>query len=326
MWWKRRFHCLFLFLFLSCVLPSPHSNAEVVDRIVAYVNDDIITLSELNAKTQAFVAARQQNPFLREQGQSLETIRREILDSLINERLAAQEVSRLKISVSDMEVNELIDNIMRENRLTQGALEAQLRKEGRTIEDLRQQIRRNLEQNKLIGREVRRKTVITDELLEAYYQSNLEEFQAKERWRLQDIFLPFPEGGSEEYLARLDELAQKIHNRLQLGADFASLARRYSRGPGAEQGGDLGFFGKGELDPVLEQAIAKLGEGEISPVIRTEMGLHIFRVMEVDKTHPKPFEEVRESIYGHLYQRELDYKYREWLSSLRERSFVRIDY
>ena len=121
-------------------------------------------------------------------------------------------------------------------------------------------------------------------------------------------------------------MAQQIVGRLQLGADFASLAQRYSRGPGAEQGGDLGFFSKGELDPVLEKAIVNLKEGESSQVIETEKGLHIIKVTEVDLTPPKPLEQVRESIYNLLYQRELDYKYREWISSLRERSFVKIEY
>ena len=326
MWWARRILSLLFCLLLLSVLPPAHSKTELVDRIIAYVNDDIITLSELNEKTRDFVAAREQNPFLRGQDQSAETIRREILANLVNERLAAQEISRLQITVRDSEVDEVIDGILKENRLTEEALVAQLRKEGKDMEDLRQQIRRTLEQNQLINREVRSKTVITDELVEAYYQSHLEEFQAKERWRLQDIFLPFSSGASAEDRARLHVLAQQIYDRLQQGADFALTAQRYSRGPGAEQGGDLGFFSKGELDPVLEKAITKLGKGQITPAIETEVGLHIIRVTEVDMTPPKPFEEVRESIYGQLYQRELDYKYREWISSLRERSYVKIEY
>lgn len=326
MGWALRIFSLLFWLLLMSVLPLAHSQPEMVDRIIAYVNDDIITLSELNEKTRDFVAAREQNPFLRNQDQSPETIRREILANLVNERLAAQEISRLQISVRDSEVDEVVDNILKENHLTEEALVAQLSKEGRTLEDLRQQIRRTLEQNQLINREVRSKTVITDELVEAYYQSHLEEFQAKERWRLQDIFLPFSSGTSAEDRDRLHVLAQQIYDRLLQGADFALMAQRYSRGPGAEQGGDLGFFSKGELDPVLENSITKLGKGQITPVIETEVGLHIIRVKEVDMTPPKPFEEVRESIYGHLYQRELDYKYREWLSSLRERSYVKIEY
>ncbi len=326
MWWERRILGLFFYLMVLSVLPLSNLKADLVDRIIAHVNDDIITLSELNERTEAFVASRKQNPFLREQDQSLAAIRREILDNLINDRLTAQEISRLNISVRDSEIDEVLANLLRENNLTQEAMEAQLRKEGKTTEDLRQKIRRTLEQNQLINRAVRSKTVVTDELVESYYQSHLEEFQAKERWRLQDIFLPFPAGGSVEDKARLQDLAGQIFNRLQQGADFAQVAQRYSRGPGAEQGGDLGFFNKGELDPILEKAVTKLKKNEITPVIETEMGLHIIRVTEVESTPPKPLEEVRESIYGHLYQRELDYKYREWISSLRERSYVKIDY
>ncbi len=326
MWWKRRIFGLVSSLMVLSALPLSNLKAELIDKIIAHVNDDIITLSELNERTEAFVTSRKQNPFLRDHDQALAAVRREILDNLINDRLTAQEISRLKISVRDSEIEAVIANLLRENNLTQEALEAQLRKEGKTMEDLRQQIRRTLEQNQLINREVRSKTVVTDELVESYYQSHLEEFQAKERWRLQDIFLPFPPGGSGEDKARLKDLAGQILNRLQQGANFAQVAQRYSRGPGAEQGGDLGFFNKGELDPILEKAVAKLKKNEITPVTETEMGLHIIKVTELDSTPPKPLAEVRESIYGQLYQRELDYKYREWISSLRERSYVKIDY
>jgi len=326
MWRKRRILSLLFFSFLIGLMPSVQAESEVVDRIIAYVNDDIITLSELNERVQEFAAARQQNPFLREQNQSLENVRREMLDALINERLTSQEIARLRITVRDSEVDEVISSISKENNLTQEALEAQFRKEGITIEEFRQQIRRTLEQNQLIQREVRSKTVVTEELVEAYYQSHLEEFQANERWRLRDIFLPFDAIGSLEDRARLFDLGQQIVDRLQQGADFAQLAQRYSRGPGAEQGGDLGFFSKGELDPTLEKAIANLKKGEHSPVIDTEMGLHIIQVTDVETTPPKPLEQVRASIYGKLYQRELDYKYREWLTSLRERSYVKVEY
>jgi peptidyl-prolyl cis-trans isomerase SurA len=297
-----------------------------VDRIIAYVNDEIITLSELNEKTKAFVEARKQNPFLRDQNQSLETIRRTILDNLINDRLASQEISRLKISVSDSDVNETIERIKQENRFTQEALEAMLRKEGKTLEDLRQNIRKDLEQSMLINQEVRRKIVITDEQVEAYYQSHLQEFQGRERWRLHDIFLPFPAESSREQRARLHAGAEQIYRQLLQGADFATMAKRYSRGPAAEEGGDLGFFSKGELDPVLEKAIQALQSGEISPVITTNMGLHLIKITDVETTAATSLAEVQETIRRQLYQEEINSKYKEWLQGLRERSYVKVVY
>jgi peptidyl-prolyl cis-trans isomerase SurA len=189
--WRSWILNLSLFLLLGGILPSAGPAAELVDRIIAYVNDDIITLSELNERTNALVAAQEQNPFLREQKLSLEEMRRNMLNRLIDERLASQEISRLKISVSEEEVDETIARIMAENRLTQETLEAELRKEERTIEDFRQQIKEGLEQRKLVSREVQNKTVITDEIVEAYYQSNMSDFQEKERWRIQDIYLPY---------------------------------------------------------------------------------------------------------------------------------------
>ena len=314
-----------LWLSLGTVLPSPKADAEVVDRIIAFVNDDIITLSELNEKTKAFVAA-QQNPFLREQQQSLEEIRRNMLDSLINERLAAQEVSRLKISVGEPEVDATIARIMQENQLSQEAMEAQLRKEGATYKEFRQRIKSSLEQRKLVSREVQEKTIITDEMVEAYYKSHIKEFRGKERWHLQDIYLPFPEGDTREERTRVYGVAEQILKRLHEGADFGLLAQRYSQGPGAEAGGDLGFFSRGELEPALERAIENLEPGETTPAIETARGLHIFKVTEVDRTPAKTLDEVRESIRSSLYTREVDFRYREWLSALRERSYIKIVY
>ena len=324
--WKNWLISVWLSLLAGVILTFSPSRAEVVDRIIAYVNDDIITLSELNERTNAFVAARRQNPFLREEEQSLEEIRRNILDLLINERLAAQEISRLKISVSDEEVAEAIGTILRENRLTQETLEAKLRQDGKTIEDLREQIKAGLEQKKLVNREVSSKTVITDEMIQAYYEDHIEEFQRKERWRIQDIYLPFTPTDTPEERTHLRNVAKQILERLRTEDDFTSLAKRYSQGPGAEAGGDLGFFSKGELEPVLEAAIEALKPGEVSPDIETTRGIHIIKLTEVDKTPAKPLEEVEGTIRDLLYRREVDFRYREWLSGLRERSYVKIVY
>ncbi len=313
-----------LFLLLGGILSSFGTAAELVDRIIAYVNDDIITLSELNERTNALVAAQQQNPFQREREQSLEEMRYTMLNRLIDERLASQEISRLKITVSEEEIDETIARIMKENRLTKETLEAELRKDERTIADLRQQIKEGLEQRKLVSREVQSKTVITDEIVEAYYQSNMHDFQEKERWRIQDIYLPYYPDDTPEERARLRNLAQEILERVRAGVDFGSLAKNYSQGPGAEAGGDMGYFARGELEPVLEAAVENLRAGEVSPDIETTRGIHIIKVTEVDRSPPKALDEVRESIRNLLYKREVEFRYREWLSSLRERSYVKI--
>jgi peptidyl-prolyl cis-trans isomerase SurA len=315
---------LMLSFLWGLLFPPASLTAVVVDRIIAYVNDDIITLSELNEKTAAMVAARKQNPYLRDQEQDVEKLRREILDNLINERLAAKEITRLKISVTAAEVDSVLKNIVEENNLTQEQFEVELRKQGMTVEDFRKRIREDLERARLIDREVRSKTVITDAQVEAYYQAHREEFQAKVRRRLQSIFLPFGPENSPDKERQIYAVAEQIRERVTRGADFAAMAKRYSQGPGADAGGDLGFFNEGELDPVLEQAIATLKRGEISQIVRTDNGLHIIRVAEVQTVADRPMEEVRENIRRRLLQQEINRKYAEWLKGLRDRSFVKI--
>ena len=326
MGWKNRFLSVWFCLLVGLVSTLTPSRAEVVDRIIAYVNDDIITLSELNERTNAFVAARRQNPFLREEDESLEKIRRNMLDALINERLAAQEISRLKITVSEEEIDAAIGRIMQENHLTREAMEAELRKEGKTVEALREHIKQSMEQTKLVNREVRDKTVITDEMVQAYYKEHVEEFESRKRFHIQDIYLPFTPNGSSEERSSWRKLAQQILERLRQGEDFSTLAKRYSQGLGAEAGGDLGFFSKGELEPLLEAAIEALQPGEVSPDIETTRGIHIIKLKEVEKAPAKPLSEVEETIRNSLYKREVDFRYREWLSGLRERSYVKIVY
>jgi peptidyl-prolyl cis-trans isomerase SurA len=315
---------LLLSFLWALLFPPASPTAEVVDRIIAYVNDDIITLSELNEKTAAIIAGRKQNPYLREQGQDVEKLRREILDNLVNERLAAKEIIRLKISVTAAEVDAVVKTIMDDNKLTPEQLEAELRNEGQTLEDFRKRIREDLERARLIDREVRSKTVITDAQVEAYYQANREEFLAKVRRRLQSIFLPFAPEDTPDGQRQIYALAEQIRERLSRGADFAAMAKRYSRGPGAETGGDLGFFNEGELDPVLEQAIETLKPGEISQIVHTGNGLHIIRVVEVQAVAERPMDEVRETIRRRLFQQEINRKYADWLKGLRDRSFVKI--
>ncbi|HVO83039.1 MAG TPA: peptidylprolyl isomerase [Syntrophobacteria bacterium] len=306
------------------MFPPAFVEAAVVDRIIAYVNDDIITLSELDEKTAAIVAARKQNPYLRDQEQDVEKLRREILDNLINERLAAKEITRLKISVTAGEVDNILKSIMEDNNLTPEKFEVELRKEGLTVEDFRKRVQEDLERSKLIDREIRSKTVITDAQIEAYYQTHREEFQAKVRRRLQSIFLPFGSENSPDKQRQIYAMAEQILDRLSRGADFAAMAKRYSQGPGAESGGDLGFFNEGELDPVLEQAIETLKTGQVSQIVRTDSGLHIIRVAEVQTVADRPMEEVRENIRRRLFQQEINRKYAEWLKDLRDRSFVKI--
>jgi len=324
--WKIWVLCLSLWLLLGAVPPTLRSDTEVVDRIIAYVNDDIITLSELNEKTKAFMAARQQNPFLQEQQQSLEKIRRDMLESLINQRLASQEVARLKIGVDEPEVDATIARIREENHLSQEALEAQLRKEGTTYKDFYQSIKNSLEQRKLVNREVQSKTIITDEMVEAYYQDHIQEFEKQDRWRIQDIYLPFDPDDTPEERARLRDLAQQILERVRAGVDFGLLAKNYSQGPGAEAGGDMGYFARGELEPVLEAAVENLKAGDVSPDIETTRGIHIIKVTELDRTPTKSLDDIRENIRSELYRREIDFRYREWLSALRERSYIKIAY
>jgi peptidyl-prolyl cis-trans isomerase SurA len=254
-------------------------------------------------------------------------IEREVLMGMIRQRLAEQEVKRLKITVSDHDVDQVLSDIKRENGFSDAQLQAALQREGKTVKDLREKIRQELQRSRLVERVVKSKTVITETQVDARLQDpRPAPVQVQGARRLAMIFLPVPPGASSDRVKELDKLAQTIHRDLKAGADFGQLARRYSEGPGREEGGDIGYVSADELDPEIERALRGLAPGSASDVVRTPLGFYILKVGEAQQEKKSAGEPgLREKVRRELYQQEMAQKYEKWIKDLESKSYIQVN-
>ncbi len=310
-----------MFLFLCMMLLAVPASANTIDRIVAVVNGDLILLSELQSRVE--LVAHESPDLDLSDPSSRRQVKRAVLDQMIQEQLAEQEARRLNIAVSESEVNEAIASIKRENGFTDDQLEYLIQQQGLTMDQFRQDIRRQLERSRLVDRVFKSKTVITQEQVDAYLKSNPGAAgSSQETYRLAVIFLPFT-SGSPETLAEDRVAAERIHERLKRGEDFASMAAQYSKGPAADEGGDIGYMASHELASDISAAVQGLGANDVSPVVEGAGGHYILKVLDVRREEMSSSQmEAREKVKRELFQQEVTRKFENWVRDLESRAFV----
>ncbi len=301
----------------------PYASAEVCNRIVAIVNDDVITLYELNKKMRELLGVDPQ--ILREKNNDQYfAVRQQVLELLINEKIAQKKIEELGIKVSSKEVDDAIEKIKHDNKLTQEDLIATLKSQGMTLEAYKEKVKRDLERLRLIQYEVKSKIIIKEEDLKKYYGEHLDKFRTEKKMRLAMIFLPAKHPGDENELQNLMVKAMEIKKMLNKGEDFGKLAKTFSGGPGASEGGDIGEFNPEELDPAIRKAIKDVPEGGVSkPIIRAN-GVQIIKVINKYEKGVRPFEEVKDAIYATLYKEEINKRYTAWINELRAKAYTKI--
>lgn len=314
---------LFKVLFILFVVTPGHLWAEITNRIVAIVNSDIITLHELNTSIKRVTGLSVEGLRLKNEIDFYE-VRRAVLDNLINEKIAKQQIIKLGIKVTTKDVDAAIERVKSQNNLTQEGLLDGLKKEGITIQDYKENMEREIERSRLLNYEVKSKIVITEENVREYYQSHAKEYTEAEKVRLARVFLRVrnPDDGQE--IAQVRGLGREILGGLKEGRDFLEIARIYSQGPAASEGGNLGWVEVGQLEPELRKKIAKLSPGEYTDLHVVPSGFQIIKVLEEKKERVKPFQEVRDEIYSKLFREKAEKRYATWLRELREKSFIKV--
>lgn len=299
---------------------SGPARSESVDWIVAVVNDDVILNSELQKRVEGVRKAAEQLRDAPPLG-SAETLRKEVLRQMIREKLTAQEVTRLKISVGESEVEEALASVLRSNNMSRQQLEVMLREQGRTLDQFKKMIREDLERARLVERVLKSKTVITDEQVQAALSRQVR--SPDEERHLAVIFLSAPSSPEARETVRLK--AQEILNRIRKGEDFASLARAYSQGPGAQEGGDIGTIKAKDMAPGLEQATRDLRPGQVTEVLESADGFYVVKLLDVKRPNPGAVDErVKEKVRRELFQMEVNRKYDQWIRDLEAKSFIQI--
>ncbi len=297
--------------------------AEIQNRVVAVVNSQVITLHELDNRIRELTGYTSQQLRERSQDVYLET-RRKVLDDLIDQKIAQERIKELEIKVEPKEVDEAIERIKQDNQLTQEDLIAKLKERGMTYEAYRKSIQTELERSQLINYEVQSKIVLTEEAIQKYYREHMDQFSGGGRVRLGLIFLRQKDPEDKNEAKALMQKAEEIRSMLQAGEDFGKLARQYSSGPGAREGGDLGMFKLSELAPEMVRTIEGLSAGEVArPVIRPD-GIRIIKVFEKETEGVKPLDQVRNAIQSILFREEVEKRYAAWLDESRKKAYIKV--
>jgi peptidyl-prolyl cis-trans isomerase SurA len=302
------------------------SKGATVEEIIARVNNDIITLSEYQkemAQLPDEVQQKCQNCSQDQVQAEVKDDQKNLLRDMIDQQLLIDRAKDMDINV-ETDLVKRLDEIRKQNNLPtmedfQKALEAQ----GGNWEDYKTEIRNGLLQQEVIRREVGEQMDIGSDEVKKYYDAHKQEFVRPEEVDLAQIFLS-TDGKSPEEMAAVHTRAEDLHNRVEKGEDFAALAKRYSEGPTAQNGGDLGDYERGQLAGPIEDAVFKLEKGQITEVIQTKSGFNIFKVEDHFQAGLQPLDKVSPEITNRLYQQKMQPALRAYLAQLREESYVQV--
>lgn len=305
----RKMLIIFGILFLYC-LPAA-ADEYVANRIIVAVNGQIITEYDLDERVQTVLERYKQAGQEPGQGE-LNSIRKKLLESMIEDMLFAQEIEKYGITVDDKTVQNEIDTVKSHNHLDDAAFKAQLAKEGLDLEALRKQIRTNIERQKLLSGMVSRKVIVTDTETKEAYEARKQEYYTGGGVHLAVIMVP--ENISAE------EVKQKIDDG---ELTFEEAALQYSDGPGVESGGDLGEMSWSSLDDDWRAALRGMKDGDIKGPVEINGAPVIIRLLGNSEGTYVPFEEVKDSIYMELLKEKRKKVYDEYLEGLKEKAMIR---
>jgi peptidyl-prolyl cis-trans isomerase SurA len=295
----------------------------ILDRVVAVVNDDVITLTEVQEEGLQTIRRIVQETLGEERERRLRNTERQILDDLILRKLQLQEAKKEKVEATASEVRSAIEDLKKRNNLTSDEeLKAAMSRELLTEEQFRKGIAEQVALTKLVTRQVRSKVVVTDEETQRYYDEHREEFRDIPQVRIRHLLVPVPQQPGREEVLLAKNRIEEAQALIKLGAKFSTVAKQYSEGPLATSSGEVWTMKRGELSPELEQLALGLPIGQVSGIIANPGGFHLIQVEERVMGQILPFDQVKETIRTILFDQKVDTKFKEWVQNLRAKASV----
>ena len=301
------------------------SDAMLVDRIVAVVNEDIITLYDLNLALQPYQAKiKALNYSPEKEREALFKLRAELLNQIIDEKLTDQAVKRNNIEVSEKEIDATIERIKAARSLTDEDIRAGIALQGLTMEGYRKAIKEQLLRSILVNREIKSKIVITEDEIKKYYEAHGEKYAGETKYHIWNIFIRssevVDESAKELALGKMESIITKLNQ----GQAFESLAAQKPDSSMDPEGADLGLYRLDELSPQLQKTVKDMKAGDFSPILNTDMGYQIIYVQKIIHTDAKSMADVKAEIQQTLYEDAVENRFQTWLKNLRKKSYIKI--
>lgn len=299
---------LALVVAIAVLCAAPARAGEEVDRVVATVDGDPITLTDVRG-----FAAQTGSPLADTDQGTSETFKA-ALKALIAAKLLQEEMKKYDDKVDETQVDRYIADIEQERNISDQQLRQSIMQSGMTYDDFRKHARLELEKAMMLNEELRQKINIPPADIQAYYDAHKDEFTVKqERYRLAQILIAVAPNATPADIAAAKAKAETVHKKAAAGQDFGELAREYSDDESKAQGGELGSFAPSDIMDEILNAIKTLKPGDISNVVRTSHGFHILKVEEHDVPGPKPLALVKEDIRNALIDERAKAQLQQWV-------------
>ncbi|NOX33951.1 MAG: hypothetical protein GXP56_09475 [Deltaproteobacteria bacterium] len=311
---KKKINLLiFSLMIINFSFCRPAAASDIVDRVVAIVNDDIVTLVQLNKETMPYRNDIESSGYpAGKKKQMLKQISKKVLDVLIDRSLTQQEAKRYHITVSDTEINNALENIRKAKSLNREEFKNALKEEGLTLAEYRENIKKQILQSRLINYSVKSKVIITDIDIKKQYKADFKKYSGRKKYHLRNILMD-----------NEDEI-KEIKKKLDRKKKFITLAKKYSMSPNASDGGDLGMFDINNFSASIKNSISKLKKGDYTNVISTPNGFQIFYVEDIVLEGKKTYEQAYNEIHEKLYRKKVKKKFEAWLKALKKKASIKI--
>jgi peptidyl-prolyl cis-trans isomerase SurA len=293
---------------------------DVMDRVICVVNNDAITLYELEEAEAHYLYENKEEPPV---GDARKALRERLLGNIIENRIQLQQAERDKIVVDDVEINEQLQDIVKKvNAKSQAEFEEALKAQGLTLDGVKKRIRDQIMVQRLTRRKVALRVSITEQEIDKYLEENRSKLEVGLSFAARHIlFLP-DSGQGEDGWTAAKRKADEVYGLLREGQDFGALAKKYSEDPSSKDGGNLGALKRGELAPEIEEAILKLQPGQYSAPFRSPVGYHLFKLDSKETLTGEAYVQTRNQVRDILYRQKYDARLQEWIAEMKQRAII----
>jgi peptidyl-prolyl cis-trans isomerase SurA len=294
----------------AAILPPHPAYAEEVDKVVASVDGEPITMHDVRSFAES--AGRPLPPGDPTQNPTF----KEGLKGLIAQKLLAQEVAKYDDKIDEAQIDRYIADVEQERNITDEQLKQSLMQNGVSWDDFRKQAKTELAKAMMLNEELRQHVTIPPEEIQAYYDAHRDQFTVKqEKYQLAQILIAVAPNAPPAEVAAAKAKADAVHKKAVAGEDFGELARKYSDDESKSQGGELGIFAPDDVMDEILAAIKNLQPGQVSEVVRTKHGFHIIKVEHHAVPGVKPLALVKEDIRNHLVDEQTRGHLESWVDT-----------
>ncbi|HSB64354.1 MAG TPA: peptidylprolyl isomerase [Thermoanaerobaculia bacterium] len=313
---SRRSRVLFFVAVAAALVALPLLAGEVINRILVHVNSRIITQSQFEARIDQNVRENGAPP----NAAKGEELKKSVMEELVNEALLEDRAKELDLVTSDAEIEDQIKRLKEQNNVTTDEdFSKALAQSGLSIDRLRDQLRRTVTLQRVVGREVNSKVDLSDDALRVIYEREKETWRVPEKAHLAEILVS---NGDDS--ARAARRAKEASDLIKGGAKFEAVVKDYSDGATKNRGGDLGLVAKGELTQEIDKAVFSLPVGSVSDPIGTRFGWHLVKVIDKIPVSYKPFADVKAELLKREQDTQFQKKLAEYLDKLKREAVIRV--